>query len=68
MSDSVVSDSIVSDWNRRKAVWPPCHQGLVEQYEDAGNELVLVDEETLRYQVGETYFRLPPDDAAARIE
>ncbi|CAA7053300.1 unnamed protein product [Microthlaspi erraticum] len=39
-----------------------------ENLEDAGNELILADEEMIRFQIGEVFAHLPRDEVETRIE
>ncbi|CAH2038536.1 unnamed protein product [Thlaspi arvense] len=39
-----------------------------ENLEDAGNELILADEEMVRFQIGEVFAHLPRDEVETRIE
>lgn len=40
---------------------------LLEDLEDAGNELMLSDEEVVRYGVGGVFVHVPKDDAEERL-
>ena len=39
-----------------------------ENLEDAGNELILCDEDVVRFQIGEVFAHMPMDDVEARLE
>ncbi|KAL3615358.1 Prefoldin subunit 4 [Castilleja foliolosa] len=39
-----------------------------ESLEDASNELILTDEETIRFQIGEVFAHVPKDEVESRIE
>ncbi|XP_076938078.1 putative prefoldin subunit 4 [Bidens hawaiensis] len=39
-----------------------------ENFEDASNELILTDEEVVRFQIGEVFGHLAKDEVEARIE
>ncbi|XP_073156916.1 prefoldin subunit 4 [Henckelia pumila] len=39
-----------------------------ENLEDASNELILTDEETVRFQIGEVFAHVPKEDVEDRIE
>ncbi|KAL6560461.1 Prefoldin subunit 4 [Orobanche gracilis] len=39
-----------------------------ESLEDASNELILTDEDIVRFQIGEVFAHVPRDDVEARIE
>ncbi|KAL3624611.1 Prefoldin subunit 4 [Castilleja foliolosa] len=39
-----------------------------ESLEDASNELILTDEETVRFQIGEVFAHVPRDEVESRIE
>ncbi|KAG8363772.1 hypothetical protein BUALT_Bualt19G0057100 [Buddleja alternifolia] len=39
-----------------------------ENLEDASNELILTDEETVRFQIGEVFAHVPKDDVESKIE
>ncbi|KAJ9542086.1 hypothetical protein OSB04_028592, partial [Centaurea solstitialis] len=39
-----------------------------ENFEDACNELILTDEETVRFQIGEVFAHVPKDEVETRIE
>ncbi|GFP84856.1 probable prefoldin subunit 4 [Phtheirospermum japonicum] len=39
-----------------------------ESLEDASNELILTDEETVRFQIGEVFAHVPKDEVESRIE
>lgn len=39
-----------------------------ESLEDASNELILTDEEVVRFQIGEVFAHVPKDDVETRIE
>ncbi|KAJ7527027.1 hypothetical protein O6H91_16G033000 [Diphasiastrum complanatum] len=39
-----------------------------ENLEDASNELILADEEEVRYQLGEVFCHMPKDDVENRLE
>ncbi|CAI9102666.1 OLC1v1000968C2 [Oldenlandia corymbosa var. corymbosa] len=39
-----------------------------ENLEDAGNELILTDEEVVRFQIGEVFVHVPKDEVESRIE
>ncbi|XP_071701120.1 probable prefoldin subunit 4 [Rutidosis leptorrhynchoides] len=39
-----------------------------ENFEDASNELILTDEEVVRFQIGEVFAHLPKDEVETRIE
>ncbi|EPS72345.1 hypothetical protein M569_02415, partial [Genlisea aurea] len=41
---------------------------LNESLEDASNELILTDEETVRFQIGEVFAHVPKDEVEKRIE
>ncbi|XP_065853929.1 probable prefoldin subunit 4 [Euphorbia lathyris] len=39
-----------------------------DNLEDASNELILTDEEVVRFQIGEVFAHVPKDDVETRIE
>ncbi|XP_078149927.1 putative prefoldin subunit 4 [Carex rostrata] len=39
-----------------------------ESLEDAGNELILSDEDVVRFQVGEIFTHMPKDEVESRLE
>lgn len=39
-----------------------------ENLEDAGNELILTDEEVVRFQIGEVFAHVPKDEVESRID
>ncbi|KAI3523916.1 hypothetical protein L2E82_04045 [Cichorium intybus] len=39
-----------------------------ENFEDASNELILTDEEVVRFQIGEIFAHVPKDEVEIRIE
>ncbi|XP_051124165.1 prefoldin subunit 4 [Andrographis paniculata] len=39
-----------------------------ENLEDASNELILTDEEIVRFQIGEVFTHVPKDEVESRIE
>ncbi|GMH11308.1 hypothetical protein Nepgr_013149 [Nepenthes gracilis] len=39
-----------------------------ESLEDAGNELILTDEEIVRFQIGEVFAHIPKEDVESRLE
>lgn len=39
-----------------------------ENFEDASNELILTDEEVVRFQIGEVFAHVPKDEVETRIE
>ncbi|KAL0384836.1 UNVERIFIED_CONTAM: putative prefoldin subunit [Sesamum radiatum] len=39
-----------------------------ESLEDASNELILTDEEVVRFQIGEVFAHVPKDEVESRIE
>ncbi|CAA0816595.1 Probable prefoldin subunit 4 [Striga hermonthica] len=39
-----------------------------ESLEDASNELILTDEEIVRFQIGEVFVHVPKDEVESRIE
>ncbi|KAM7251484.1 hypothetical protein ACFE04_023367 [Oxalis oulophora] len=39
-----------------------------ENLEDAGNELILTDEEVVRFQIGEVFAHVPKEEVETRIE
>lgn len=39
-----------------------------DNLEDASNELILTDEEVIRFQVGEVFAHVPKEEVEARIE
>ncbi|KAF3322077.1 prefoldin subunit 4 [Carex littledalei] len=39
-----------------------------ESLEDAGNELILLDEDVVRFQVGEIFTHMPKDEVESRLE
>ncbi|KNA18580.1 hypothetical protein SOVF_069420 [Spinacia oleracea] len=39
-----------------------------ENLEDAGNELILTDEEMVRFQIGEVFAHVPKDEVETRLE
>lgn len=43
-------------------------QKLLEDLEDASNELVIAEEDEIRYVVGEVFVRLSADDAESRLQ
>lgn len=45
-----------------------CGQEANENFEDASNELILTDEEVVRFQIGEIFAHVPKDEVERRIE
>lgn len=43
-------------------------QELNESLEDAGNELILSDEDVVRFQIGEVFAHMPREDVEERLE
>ncbi|MCO5560102.1 hypothetical protein L7F22_013709 [Adiantum nelumboides] len=41
---------------------------MLENLEDASNELILTDEDIVRYQLGEVFCHLPKDEVEERLE
>lgn len=41
---------------------------MTENLEDASNELILADEEIVRFQLGEVFSHMPKDDVENRLE
>lgn len=39
-----------------------------ENLEDASNELILTDEDVVRFQIGEVFAHIPKEDVESRIE
>lgn len=39
-----------------------------ENFEDASNELILTDEEIVRFQIGEVFAHVPKEEVESRIE
>lgn len=39
-----------------------------DNLEDASNELILTDEEVIRFQIGEVFAHVPKEEVEARIE
>ncbi|KAH7864458.1 hypothetical protein Vadar_029784 [Vaccinium darrowii] len=39
-----------------------------ENLDDAGNELILTDEEVVRFQIGEVFAHVPKEEVESRIE
>ncbi|KAK2966155.1 hypothetical protein RJ640_006435 [Escallonia rubra] len=39
-----------------------------ENFEDASNELILTDEEVVRFQIGEVFAHVPKEEVESRIE
>lgn len=39
-----------------------------DNLEDASNELILTDEEVVRFQIGEVFAHVPKDEVESRIE
>ncbi|KAJ3674715.1 hypothetical protein LUZ60_005331 [Juncus effusus] len=39
-----------------------------ESLEDAGNELILSDEDVVRFQIGEVFTHMPKDEVETRLE
>lgn len=39
-----------------------------ENLEDASNELILTDDDVVRFQIGEVFAHVPKDDVESRIE
>ncbi|KAJ1294479.1 hypothetical protein BS78_01G149200 [Paspalum vaginatum] len=39
-----------------------------ENLDDAGNELILSDEDVIRFQIGEVFAHMPRDDVETRLE
>ncbi|KAK1288343.1 putative prefoldin subunit 4 [Acorus calamus] len=39
-----------------------------ENLEDAGNELILSDEEVVRFQIGEVFAHMPKEEVEERLE
>ncbi|KAF9619086.1 hypothetical protein IFM89_005100 [Coptis chinensis] len=39
-----------------------------ENFEDASNELILTDEEVIRFQIGEVFVHMPNEEVESRIE
>ena len=46
----------------------PVMQELMENLEDATNELILVDEDVVRYQLGEVFCHMPSEEVEERLE
>ncbi|KAB5529443.1 hypothetical protein DKX38_019524 [Salix brachista] len=46
----------------------PFHQESNDNLEDASNELILTDEEVVRFQIGEVFAHVPRDEVETRIE
>ncbi|KAG6426785.1 hypothetical protein SASPL_111019 [Salvia splendens] len=44
------------------------HSETNESLEDAGNELILTDEEIVRFQIGEVFAHVPKEEVESRIE
>ncbi|GMI84639.1 PREFOLDIN 4, ABI3-interacting protein 3 [Hibiscus trionum] len=40
----------------------------IDNLEDASNELILTDEEVVRFQIGEVFAHVPKEDVETRIE
>uniref|UniRef100_A0A1S3Z9L1 Probable prefoldin subunit 4 n=1 Tax=Nicotiana tabacum TaxID=4097 RepID=A0A1S3Z9L1_TOBAC len=43
-------------------------QETCENLEDASNELILTDEEIVRFQIGEVFAHVPKEEVESRIE
>ncbi|KAG9155991.1 hypothetical protein Leryth_012068 [Lithospermum erythrorhizon] len=43
-------------------------QESLESLEDASNELILTDEEIVRFQIGEVFAHVPKEEVETRIE
>ncbi|KAI5075887.1 hypothetical protein GOP47_0009963 [Adiantum capillus-veneris] len=41
---------------------------MLENLEDASNELILTDEDVVRYQLGEVFCHMPKDEVEERLE
>eukprot|EP00250_Pteridium_aquilinum_P034258 c7310_g1_i1 orf=420-800(-) len=41
---------------------------MLENLEDASNELILTDEDVVRYQLGEVFCHMPRDEVEERLE
>ncbi|CAM6050660.1 unnamed protein product [Sphagnum compactum] len=41
---------------------------MADNLEDASNELILADEEEVRYQIGEVFSHMPKDEVEERLE
>jgi prefoldin subunit 4 len=41
---------------------------MAENLEDASNELILADEDEVRYQVGEVFSHMPKEEVEERLE
>ncbi|KAL3696334.1 hypothetical protein R1sor_010410 [Riccia sorocarpa] len=41
---------------------------MAENFEDAGNELMLTDEEEVRYLIGEVFSHMPKDEVETQLE
>ncbi|KVF94866.1 Prefoldin [Cynara cardunculus var. scolymus] len=41
---------------------------IAKNFEDASNELILTDEEVVRFQIGEVFAHVPKDEVEMRIE
>lgn len=48
--------------------WILLLQELNESLEDAGNELILSDEDVVRFQIGEVFAHMPREDVEERLE
>ncbi|VAI21636.1 unnamed protein product [Triticum turgidum subsp. durum] len=48
--------------------FPSMYQEANENLEDAGNELILSDEDVVRFQIGEVFAHMPVDDVEAKLE
>lgn len=48
--------------------WLVHRQEANENFEDASNELILTDEEVVRFQIGEIFAHVPKDEVETRIE
>jgi len=46
----------------------PALQEANENLDDAGNELILSDEDVVRFQIGEVFAHMPRDDVETRLE
>lgn len=49
-------------------LFPAILQSDVEDFEEAGNEIMLLDEETVPYVVGETFVHLPREEVEERLQ
>jgi prefoldin subunit 4 len=53
---------------KRHLLVPSIFQEANENLEDAGNELILCDEDVVRFQIGEVFAHMPMDDVETRLE